>query len=149
SHVLYVNDVQPAATDTVCFGKLYVEYANPADATADAVRLSRLQMPLPKGVPDLPNPIAEGMRTGVGAATAITKLGPPLQRNDGTTIHVHFREVAGAKNHFVWVSAHADGRGAVNLTPGGAKSGVLVHGLRPALPFYFWVTYQDAQGKMS
>ncbi len=43
SHILYVNDVQPAASDTVAFGKLYVEYATPADATPEAVRRSRLR----------------------------------------------------------------------------------------------------------
>ena len=37
----------------------------------------------------------------------------------------------------------------MNLTPNGAKSGVLVRGLRAALPFHFWVTYEDAQGRMS
>jgi hypothetical protein len=47
THVLYVNDAQPAASDTVHFGKLYVEYATPADATAEAVRVSRLRMPPP------------------------------------------------------------------------------------------------------
>jgi hypothetical protein len=45
SHVLYVNDVQPAAENTVSLGKLYVEYASPEDATAEAVRVSRLRMP--------------------------------------------------------------------------------------------------------
>ena len=38
THVLYVNDVQPAASDSVRFGKLYAEYASPADATPEAVR---------------------------------------------------------------------------------------------------------------
>ncbi len=149
SHVLYVNDVQPAASDTVRLGKLYVEYAAPADATPEAVRISRLRQPPPQGAANLPNPIAELQRTGVSPATAITKLEPPLERNDGTLVHVHFKEASGAKQHFVWVSAHPDGRGAVNLTPGGAKSGALVRGLRPALKFYFWVTYLDAQGKIS
>ncbi len=149
SHILYVNDVQPAASDTVCFGKLYVEYATPADATPEAVRLSRWRQPLPQGAPALPNPIADMQRDGTGAAPAIRKLEPPLQMNDGTTVHVHFQEAAGAAKHFVWVSAHADGRGAVNMTPQGAHSGVLIRGLRPAVKFYFWVTYQDARGKMS
>jgi hypothetical protein len=149
SHVLYVNDVQPAEAPSVCLGKLCVEYANPADATAEAVRQSLLRMPLPAGVPDLPNPVAEMKRDGVGPATTITKLQPPLERNDGTSVHVHFTEVAGAKAHYVWVSAHADGRGAVNLTPSGVKSGAVVTGLRPALKLYFWVTYQDAAGKSS
>jgi hypothetical protein len=141
--------VQPVASASVCLGKLYVEYADPADAKPEAVRQSRLRMPLPAGVPELPNPIAEMKRDGVGPATAIAKLEAPLERNDGTLVHVHFKEVPGAKAYQVWVSAHADGRGAVNMTPGGAKSGVLVRGLRPALKLYFWVTYQDAAGKMS
>jgi hypothetical protein len=34
----------------VCLGKLYVEFASPEDATAEAVRISRLRMPLPQGV---------------------------------------------------------------------------------------------------
>jgi hypothetical protein len=44
THVLYVNDVQPAAADAVHFGKVYVEYAASQDATAEAVRRSRLRM---------------------------------------------------------------------------------------------------------
>jgi hypothetical protein len=149
SHVLYVNDVQPVSSPSVRFGKLFVEYAAPTDATEEAVRRSRLRMPLPQGVPELPNPIAELQRDGQGPPTGILKLEPPTQHNDGTTVHVHFREAPGAKHHYVWVSAHADGRGAVNVTPGGAKSGGLIYGLRPSLKFYFWVAYDDAQGKKS
>ena len=67
-------------------------------------------------------------------------------RDDGTTVHVHFKAVPGAAKYFVWVSAHADGRGAINMTPAGATSGGLVRGLRPG-KFHFWVGYQDAQGK--
>jgi hypothetical protein len=147
SHILYVNDVQPAASPSVSLGTLLVEYATAAEATPEAVRQSRLRMPLPAGVPDLPNPVATLQREGVGAATAITRLEPPLERNDGTLVRVHFKEVPGAKSHFVWVSTHGDGRGAVNMTPGGAHSGVLVQGLRPALPLYFWVSYTDSMGK--
>jgi hypothetical protein len=149
THVLHVNDVQKVASDAVCFGKLYAEYDRPEDATEEAVRLSRLRLPLPAGAAALPNPVAELARDGVGAPTAITKLVPPLEHNDGTSVHVQFREVPGAKGYSVWVSAHADGRGAVNMTPQGAANNVLVTGLRPALKLYFWVTYQDAQGKPS
>jgi hypothetical protein len=88
-------------------------------------------------------------KEGTGNPTTILKVDPPLEHNDGTTVHVRFQEMAGAKNHYVWVSAHADGRGALNMTPGGAKTGVVVRNLRPARPFHFWVTYLDAQGKMS
>jgi hypothetical protein len=149
THILYVNDVQQVASNEVRLGKLYAEYAEPADATADAVRISKLRMPLPTGAASLPNPIAEMQRDGTAAATTIAKLAPPLERNDGTLVHVHFKELAGAKAYFVWCSAHADGRGAVNLTPSGVKSGGLVYGLRPALRLHFWVTYQDAAGKPS
>lgn len=149
SHILYVNDVQPVASDAVSFGKLYVEYASPADATEEAVRLSRLRMPLPQGAAELPNPIAEMAREGVGAPVAIAKFEPPLDRDDGTTVHVQFQETPAAKTYSIWCSAHADGRGAVNMTPGGAKSGALVAGLRPAIKLYFWVTYNDAAGKTS
>src|SRR5438105_5696619 len=76
-------------------------------------------------------------------------LVPPLEHNDGTTIHVHYQEAEGNRKHFVWVGVRSDGRGAVNLTPAGVKSGTLVRGLRPAVKFYFWVTYLDAQGKPS
>ncbi|MBI4025795.1 MAG: hypothetical protein HY360_12495 [Verrucomicrobia bacterium] len=149
SHILYVNDVQPVPSDTVAFGKLYAEYDAPEDATEEAVRISKLRMPMPKGSADLPNPIKQMERDGVGNATTITRLEPPKQSPDGARIHVYFKEAEGAKNHFVWVSAHADGRGAVNMTASGAKSGVLVVGLRAAIKFYFWVTYQDEQGRMS
>src|SRR5262249_6237069 len=103
SHVLYVNDVQPAASDAVRFGKLYVEYADPADATAEARRQSRLRRPLPQGAVEWPTPTAQMERDGKAEATAIIKLEPPTQHNDGTTVSVHFKEMAGAKNHFVWV----------------------------------------------
>jgi hypothetical protein len=149
THVLYVNDVRPAAAPSVCLGKLFAEHAEPSDATDEAVRVSRLRLPLPAGVPELPNPIARMRQEGAGAPTAITELRPPREHNDGTQVGVFFREVPGAKAYHVWVSAHADGRGAVDLTPGGARSGVRVAGLRPALRLYFWVVYQNAVGKTS
>jgi hypothetical protein len=149
SHILFVNDVQPVASDTVCFGKLYAEYETPRDATEEAVRESRLRMPMPTGMPDLPNPIGEMTRDGVGAPTKITGLKAPEHWYDGTRMHVNFNEAPGAKAYFLWVSAHADGRGAVNMVPTGIKPGDLVLGLRPGIKLYYWVTWQDAAGKMS
>ena len=96
----------------------------------------------------MPNPIADAQKDGTLSATSITKLEPPLDRNDGTSVHVHFTEVTGMTHH-VWVGTRPDGRGAVNMTPGGAKTGVLIRELRPKLPLYFWVTYRDAMGKTS
>jgi hypothetical protein len=149
TNILYVNDVQPVSSDTVCFGKLFVEYASPKDATEEAVRLSRLRMPAPGRAVNLPNPIADMETAGTGAPTSIVRFEPPLDRNDGTTVHVYFQEIPGAKTYFVWCSSHKDGQVAMNMTPSGAANGVLVTGLRPEEPFYFWVTYQDAAGKMS
>jgi hypothetical protein len=148
SHVLYVNDVQPVAADTVSFGKLHAEYASAADAAPLVVVQNKLRMPLPKGVPDLPNPIAALEKEASAEPTKIVKLEPPLEHNDGTTVHVHFQEMKDAK-HFVWVGVRPDGRGAINMTPLGLKDGSRVRGLRPGIPFYFWVTYLDAQGKQS
>jgi hypothetical protein len=100
-------------------------------------------------MPDLPNPIGEMTRDGVGAPTKITGLKAPEHWYDGTRMHVNFNEAPGAKAYFLWVSAHADGRGAVNMVPTGIKPGDLVLGLRPGIKLYYWVTWQDAAGKMS
>jgi len=62
---------------------------------------------------------------------------------------VLFKEVAGATKYNLWVSAHADGRGAVDLVPAGIKPGDLVTGLRPGVKLYYWITYVDAKGKTS
>ena len=35
------------------------------------------------------------------------------------------------------------------MTPRGAKSGVRIRGLRPGIPFYFWVTYLNNDGAQS
>ncbi len=149
SHILYVNDVQPVASDTVALGKMFVEYENPGDATTEAVELSRLRMPKPKDVPDLKNPIAQMQKEGVGAPTKLLRLAPPEHMYDGTRMRAHFTEVAGAKAHHLWVAPYEDGRGAVDLVPTGIKTGELVTGLRPGVKLYYWITYEDADGKMS
>jgi hypothetical protein len=149
THVLYVNDVQPAKSDTVHLGKLFVEYDDPADATDEAVRQSRLRMPAPKEAANLPNPIARFQREGLGEPVRITKLEPPTHAYDGTRMHVHFEPNPAAKAHHLWVSAHADGQAAVDLTPGGLKPGELVQGLRAGIPLYYWIVWVDKDGKPS
>jgi len=148
THILYVNDVQPVASDTVAFGKMYAEYAAPEDASDAAVKRSQLRMPRPP-TPDLPNPIAQMQRDGVGAPTKLLKLTQPDHYYDGTRMHVHFQEAPGAKAYHLWVSPHADGRGAVNLVPPGIGNGQLVTGLRPGIKLYYWIVYADADGKLS
>ncbi|NQU10824.1 hypothetical protein HQ590_08545, partial [bacterium] len=149
THILYVNDVQPVASDRVAFGQLYAEYDTLADTTAVAVRTSRLRMPPPREIPDLPNPIADLARDGVGAPTKLLKLAAPEHWYDGTRMHVHFAEVPGATAYHLWVGAYPDGRGAVDLVPAGIKTGDLVTGLRPGIKLYYWITYVDADGKSS
>jgi len=149
SHIIYVNDVQPVASDTVQLGKLTVEYATPADATEEAVRQSKLRMPLPTQIPNLPNPIADMTRDGVGAPAKAITLKAPEHYYDGTRMLVNFDTVPAAKTYYLWVGAYPDGRGAVNLVPAGVKSGDLVYGLRPGVKLYYWLLYTDANGKMS
>ncbi|MCX7706002.1 MAG: hypothetical protein N2115_07095, partial [bacterium] len=149
SHILYVNDVQPVSSDTVCFGKMYVEYEKPEDATGKAISISKVRMPRPKTIPQLPNPIAEMEKTGVYEPMSITKLEPPSWGADGTNVHVYFTETPQAEKYFVWVGPYPDGRGAVNLTPYGAKNGQQIYGLRPGIKLYYWVVWQDKEGKLS
>ena len=149
SHILYVNDVQPATSDGVSFGKLYVEYETPEDATPEAIRISRLRMPTPPEAANLPNPVADLERTGVGAPTQITAIRPPVQEYDGTRANITWTEVPGAKAYYLWCSGHADGRGAVNMAPAGVTSGQLFTGLRPEVKLYYWIVYLDKDGKLS
>jgi hypothetical protein len=104
--------------------------------------------PKSAGGEGLPNPLATLRETGVGAPTAILKSHPPQHMYDGTRVHVSIQPVAGAKEYQVWVSAHADGRGALALKKG-IDVDPLVAGLKPNLPLYFYVTYTDADGKPS
>lgn len=147
THVLYVNDVAPAASDEVSLGRLYAEYDSPEDATEEAVRVSRLRAPAPVRTGPLPNPIAELEKTGRGAAPAITAVRPPSHAYDGTRAHIDFRPARGKLRYELWVSAHADGQAAVNLTPDGLAPGQLVTGLRAGLPLYYWLVAVDGRGR--
>ena len=146
--VIYVNDVQPAASDAILLGKVYAEYETPEDKTDEAVRISRLRMKLPQRI-DLPNPIAKMATSGVGAATRITKLVPPNNHADGTRAHVHFEPIEGAARYYIWCGPYPDGRGAVNVTPPGTANGALIYGLRPEVKLYYWVIWEDARGQKS
>src|SRR5205085_3804543 len=57
THVIHSTEQLPASTDDVLLGTLVVEYESPAHKTDEAVRLSRLRMPLPATAPELTNPI--------------------------------------------------------------------------------------------
>lgn len=147
--VIYGNELETARPDDVLLGELRAEYAAAGDETAEAVRQSRLRMPLPQTAPALENPIAELARTGTGPATTVLRVTDPTMQYDGTRVHVHFTTVPGAQSYDVWVSPYADGRGAMKLGSGWTESGGLIQGLRPATEFYAFVVYTDRAGKLS
>jgi hypothetical protein len=149
THVMYVNDPQPARPDDVLLGELRAEYATPQDATPEAVRLAALRMPVPEKVKGLANPIREMQAAGVSPAASITKITLPPQNADGTRCFVHFAPVPGARTYDVWASDEPDGRGALRLGKDWKEPGQQIRGLRPNQDFFLFVVYTGTDGKMS
>jgi hypothetical protein len=147
--VIYGNDLIAAKPDDVLLGDAYAEYERPADRTEEAVRLSKLRMSVPKNAPELGNPIAELQQSGVGAPTKVLQVTDPASAYDGTRGHVHFEPVPGAASYDVWVSPYKDGRGALHLGKAWKESGQLLQGLHADTEFHLFVTYTDAEGKVS
>ncbi len=143
------NELVLASPDDVLLGDLFAEYASAADKRDEVVRLSKVRMPLPPGIPELPNPIAELAKTGVGAPAKVLSVTDPVHQYDGTRCHVHFESVPGAKSYHVWVSPYADGRGGLQLGAGWTESGKLIEGLRPGIEFYVFIVYTDKDGTLS
>ena len=73
----------------------------------------------------------------------------PNQEADGTQCFVHFAKVDGAMQYDVWAAPYEDGRGALQLGKAWKEPGLQVRGLRPNQKFYLFVTYTDAEGKVS
>jgi len=146
--VIYGNELVPAKTDDILLGDLYAEYASPADRTTEAIRLSKLRMPIPGGTPTIENPIIELAKTGTGAPTRVLGVEDPAHMYDGTRCHVYLNPVNGAKDYDIWVAPYQDGRGAIKLGAN-VQSGALIEGLRPEIDFYVFVTYTDKDGKVS
>ncbi|MDQ3624841.1 MAG: hypothetical protein M3463_20560 [Verrucomicrobiota bacterium] len=146
THVIYVNDVQPANPADVLLGELVAEYETDHDATEQAIALYRLRMPRPRGEFTLANPITKMEDTGELPAVQVEKIRIPDWGYDGTRCHVHFSEARDATEYQVWVSAYPDGRGAVQMARL-KNSGGLVTKLRPAVKLYLWVTYSTEPAK--
>ena len=149
THVIHATEQLPAAPDDVLLGTLHAEYETPADRTDEAVRLSRLRMPLPTAAPDLSNPIRKLTEAGKTDGPEVTKINPPEREYDGRRCHVHFAPVPKAKSYDVWVSTYADGRGAVLLGKDWTAPGQLLTGLSPNVDLYLFVVARDAAGKES
>ncbi len=145
------NDLVPVKPDDVLLGDLYVEYETPLDQTKEVVRLSNLRMPVPPpaDTSGIKNPIADMTASGVGAPTQVLGVKDPEHEYDGTRCHVNFTPVPDAKSYDVWVSAYADGRGALKLGKAWTESGKLIRGMRPDRDFWVFVTYTDKDGKVS
>lgn len=150
THVIYVNDVQPADPADVLLGELTAEYETPFDATREAVEYNRIRMPVPKAG-ELSNPVADMQKAGELPGVLLRNVTNPDWGYDGTTCRVHFEEVPGDVTYTVWLSAYPDGRGAVALPWTMKKSGGQIYGLRPAIKLYLWVTYAtgDTPAKIS
>jgi hypothetical protein len=83
THVIHATEQIPAAPDDVLLGSLLAEYETAADRTDEAVRLSRLRMPLAATVPDLANPIRTLSEASATAGPEVTKVTPPEREYDG------------------------------------------------------------------
>jgi hypothetical protein len=149
THVIHSTEQLPAAPDDVLLGALLAEYETPADQTAEAVRRSRLRMPLPAAAPDLENPIRKLTEAGTTAGPEVTRVNPPEREYDGRRCHAHFTAVKGAKTYDVWVSPYADGRGAILLGKDWTAPGQLLTGLSPNIDLYLFVVAKDPRGKSS
>lgn len=149
THVVYVNDPQPASTSDVLLGDLYAEYENASDKGPEIVKLSALRMPVPEGVPDLANPIEKLLQTGVGQPVKITGITLPEQDADGTRCFIQFEKHPDAVTYDVWASGYQNGQGALQLGKAWKEPGAQIRGLRPETDFYLFVTYTDKDGKVS
>ena len=149
THALYVNDIQHTSGGAVMLGDLLAEHADPADATDEVIRLSRLRMPVPDGQPSIGNPIVKLAENGIGAAPVINGITLPEQQADGTRCYVNFPKVEGAKHYDVWVSPYRNGTGALMLGKAWKEPGGLLRGLRPDIEFYLFATVINEQDKTS
>jgi len=149
THVIHATDLMPASSDDVLLGALLAEYEAPADKADEAVRLSRLRMPLPATAPDLANPIRKLAEASKTAGPEVTKINPPEREYDGRRCHVHFAPAAGAKTYDVWVSTYADGRGAILLGKDWTAPGQLLTGLSPNVDLYLFVVAKTPAGQAS
>jgi len=146
---MYVNDPQPVAGPDPLLGDLFAEYADAHDATAEAVRLAALRMPVPADIKGLENPIQQMRTAGVAAPLAIQKITLPEQNADGTRCFVHFEPVPGARQYDIWASPYEDGTGALRLGKDWKSPGLQIRGLRPSQDIYLFAVYTDADGQPS
>src|SRR2546423_1990628 len=133
THVIHATEQVPAAPDDVLLGSLVAEYETAADRTNEALRLSRLRMPLPATAPDLANPIRALTEASTAAGPEVTKVNPPEREYDGRRCHVHFTPAAGGKTYHLGGSPSSGRRGGLPLGKGWTAPGQLLTGPRPTI----------------
>ncbi len=147
--IIYVNDVVETSTKDVLLGSFFAEYEKEEDKGEGVIKLSHIRMEVADVAGRLSNPIDEMREKGTLPALKIQAIKPPAERDDGTMCYVHFEEVPDALEYEVFVSPYEDGRGALSMTKGIKRSGVLIRGLKPEKDFYAFIVYKNKEGKIS
>lgn len=151
THQIYVDEMLAVENKTIELDDLVAVYDSTDLQTDAPIALQTAAAGILKqqsAGAALPNPIVALQASGVGPATKINKTYPPQHFFDGTRTHVAIEPVSGAKEYQVWVSAYADGRGALAMLKT-TETEPLVQRLRPNVPLYLFATYTDADGKQS
>jgi hypothetical protein len=146
THNIYVDQLQevPEGQRHVEFSNLLAVYGSPEKTTDAPVKLQRRarnKIQLPKiDLADLDNPIARLQGSGTGPEAQIVKIAPPDHFYDGTRVEVTVKEIDGATNYKVYVSAYESGA-AAKVMGTSTEPTVLVKGLRPEFPLHLFATY--------
>jgi hypothetical protein len=149
NHVVYVNELVNANPADVALGDIVAEYESSADAGKEAIRISKIRMPVPQTSAALSNPITEMANTNKLPATQITRVQSPEREYDGTRCLVYFEPSPQAVTYDIWATTHADGKGAIKLGTGWTKPGTLLTGLTPDTDYYLSITYTDKDKNVS
>lgn len=156
THIVYVNDLLEVKNQGVELSDLVALYDNETMKSDAPVKLQAAaagQVEIAK--PDssiLPNPIKDLEEHGVGAPIAIEDVVAPASNNDGTRAIVKVKPAPTAKAYKIWLSAYPDGTGAKEaraIPEASAPTDLLVRGLVPTMPLYFFATYVDEEKKES
>jgi len=149
THVIVGDELMPANMADTLFADLYAEYACNENKTDEAIRLSKLRMPVANDIPEIDNPIVKFREAGVFPSTEITSITIPEREYDGTKCHVWFKKMENANLYEIWVSPYENGAGAICLGEKWTEPGGLLTGLNPDTDLYIFVIYRDKNGSPS
>ncbi len=144
SKVFYANDLIKCPDLPVVLGDLYAEYASAEDRT----KIVHMEMPEPPVGKEL-NPIRELAEAATLPAISVTAVDQPSTHYDGTNGVFIFQTAENAVYYDVYLSLHADGRGAIKLGKKLKTSPAPIRGFLADTDFYAFVVYYDKTGKHS